>query len=217
MNIGLIGYGYWGKILLPKLEKLGKVKFICRSQDSYLDKLDNIDWAVVATPNQTHYEIVKNCLSKGVNVFCEKTLTLDYETSLKLYQIAEDNNCNLYVDDVFTFRKQVSEIKESLTDVKEFDVVWKKIGRSDYGRFIMSNLYSLAWHDFYLMYQCVGNNVSDIVKIDTKDKLEFSLRLNGKKINFIYDRLSKTNEHSINNVSLMHDGNDEDAIMSMFK
>ena len=217
MNIGLIGYGYWGKILLPKLEKLGKVKFICRSTDSYLDKLDNIDWVVVATPNQTHYEIVKNCLSKGVNVFCEKSLTLDYDTSLELYQIAEKNKCNLYVDDVFTFRKQVSEIKESLTDVNEFDVIWKKVGRSDYGKFIMSNLYSLAWHDFYLLYECVGNKVSDIVKIDTKNKLQFSLMLNGKKINFIYDRLSKTNEHSVNNISLMHDGNDEDAIMSMFK
>ena len=217
MNIGLIGYGYWGKILLPKLEKLGKVKFICRSIDSYLDKLDNIDWVIVATPNQTHYEIVKNCLSKGVNVFCEKSLTLDYETSSELYQIAKNKNCNLYVDDVFIFRKQVSEIKESLANVEEFDVVWKKVGRSDYGEFIMSSLYSLAWHDFYLLYQCVGNKVSDIVKIDTKNKLQFSLMLNGKKINFIYDRLSKTNEHSINNVSLMHDGNDEDAIMSMFK
>ena len=96
-------------------------------------------------------------------------------------------------------------------------MVWEKVGRSDYGEFIMSSLYSLAWHDFYLLYQCVGNKVSDIIKIDTKNKLQFSLMLNHKKINFVYDRLSKTNRHSINNISLMHDGNDEDAIMSMFK
>ena len=217
MNIGLIGYGYWGKILLPKLKNFGDVVFVCTSKDNYKERLKEVDWVVVATPNQTHYEIVKDCLNEGVNVFCEKTLTLDYDKSIELYQIAEDNDCHLYVDDVFTFRKQVSEIKQSLDGVQEFDVVWKKVGRSDYGKFIMSNLYSLAWHDFYLLYQCVGDKVSDIVKIDTKSRLQFSLKLSGKKVNFIYDRLSEVNEHSINNVSLMHDGNDKDAIMSMFE
>ena len=79
MNIGLIGYGYWGKILLPKLKNFGDVVFVCTSKDNYKERLKEVDWVVVATPNQTHYEIVKDCLNEGVNVFCEKTLTLDYD------------------------------------------------------------------------------------------------------------------------------------------
>ena len=39
MNVGLIGKGYWGTILLSKLEKLGTVKFVCGSKDDYKLKL----------------------------------------------------------------------------------------------------------------------------------------------------------------------------------
>ena len=85
MKIGLIGYGYWGKILHSKLENFGSVEFIATSKDKYIDKLNNVDWVVVATPSQTHYDIVKKCLNNGSNVFCEKSLTLDYETSKELY------------------------------------------------------------------------------------------------------------------------------------
>ena len=83
----------------------------------------------------------------------------------------------------------------------------------------MSNLYNLAWHDFYLLHNIFGEDFSDIEKIDTKRTLSFSMKLGGKKINFCYDRLSKENSHNINGVNLMHDGNDADALLkclSMF-
>ena len=35
IKTGLIGYGYWGKILYEKLNKLSDVKFICTSKDNY--------------------------------------------------------------------------------------------------------------------------------------------------------------------------------------
>ena len=34
MNVGLIGKGYWGTILLSKLEKICDVKFVCNSKDN---------------------------------------------------------------------------------------------------------------------------------------------------------------------------------------
>ena len=71
-KIGLIGYGNWGKLLYNKIVSLNiDIEFVCRSKDTYLDKLDSVNWVVVATPNDTHYEIVKNCLNAGKNVFCE--------------------------------------------------------------------------------------------------------------------------------------------------
>ena len=217
MKIGLIGYGYWGKILLPKLKKFGEVLFVATSKDNYYDKLHSIDWVVVATPTQTHYEIVKKCLLAGKNVFCEKSLTLDYETSLELYEIAKKHGVKLYVNDVFMFRNKLDDIKKSLNNTNEFDVKWCKIGRSDYGKFIMSNLYNLAWHDFYIIYNLIGGDVSDIEKINTEKNLNFSLKISNKKINFFYDRLSDYNEHKINGVDLMHDGNDKDALTKMFE
>ena len=215
IRIGLIGYGYWGKILLPKLENFGDVVFVCTSKDNYKDRLKEVDWVVVATPSQTHYDIVKYCLEAGVNVFCEKSLTLDYHTSYDLYYTAELYNVKLYVNDVFMFRDKIESIKESISD--EVNVNWLKQGRSDYGKFIMSNLYNLAWHDFYLLHSIFGEDFSDIKKIDTKRTLSFSMKLGGKKINFCYGRLAKENSHNISGVNLMHDGNNADALIKMFK
>ena len=59
IKVGLIGYGAWGKILARKLQMFCDVKFTCRSKDTYIDKLDDVDWVVVSTPNDTHYEIVR--------------------------------------------------------------------------------------------------------------------------------------------------------------
>ena len=216
IKIGLIGYGYWGKILLTKLKSFGEVVFISTSKDTYEDKLKDVDWVVVATPSQTHYQIVKNCLNNGVNVFCEKSLTLDYNQSLELYQIAKQNNVKLYVNDVFMFRKQIGEIKKSIEFTNTFDVKWLKKGRSDYGKFIMSNLYNLAWHDFYILYNVIGDEVYDIESTEIKNHLSFSLKIKGKKINFLYDRLQNQNHHSISNIDLMHDGGDADALSLMF-
>ena len=58
MQVGLIGKGYWGKILLSKLEKISDVKFVYGSKDDYITKLNSVDWIFIATPNDTHYNIV---------------------------------------------------------------------------------------------------------------------------------------------------------------
>ena len=112
LRVGLIGYGKWGKILYKKLEKFCDVRFTCKSKDTYLDKLGDVDWVVVATPDKTHYRIVKDCLSLGKNVFCEKPLTLTYEESEALYQIADYHNVKLYVDDIQNWRDVKWELME---------------------------------------------------------------------------------------------------------
>ena len=85
-NVALIGKGKWGKVLLKKLKKISKVKFILNSKDNLNEYLKDrkIDWYVVATPDSTHYKIVKKILKSGFNVFCEKPLTLTFKESLKL-------------------------------------------------------------------------------------------------------------------------------------
>tara|TARA_A100000172_G_scaffold76166_1_gene59389 strand:- start:322 stop:972 length:651 start_codon:yes stop_codon:yes gene_type:complete len=140
MNIGLIGYGYWGKILLSKLEKLGNVKFICTSKDDYKNKLNLVDWIFVATPNDTHFDIVKQCIENNKNVFCEKPLTPTYKQSIKLFELANKHKTKLYVNDVFNYRTEQKDIKSLVEPIK---VVWNKISNN--------TLYDLMYHDLYLL------------------------------------------------------------------
>ena len=57
----------------------------------------DLDWVFVLTPNKTHYKICEFFLKKGVNVFCEKPLTLSYEESQNTEVLNEDEQDSLQV------------------------------------------------------------------------------------------------------------------------
>ena len=42
-------------------------------------RADRVDLVTVATPNSTHYEIAKAFLAEGINVLCEKPMTVTVE------------------------------------------------------------------------------------------------------------------------------------------
>ena len=85
LNICLVGYGKWGKLLYKKLIEITKVKKILNSKNYSLKKLDSIDWIVIATPDNTHYKIIKDCLKqfsvlsdkekKKSTIICLKTIS----------------------------------------------------------------------------------------------------------------------------------------------
>ena len=76
MKVGVVGRGTFGKKLLSKLEKFADIVFV--TGRDYNVSYD-IDWAFIASSNESHYEIVKEFLLKKVNVFCEKPLTLSLD------------------------------------------------------------------------------------------------------------------------------------------
>ena len=194
LKVGLIGYGKWGKVLHDKLRKIVDVKFVCTSKDNYMSKLEDVDWVVVATPDKTHYEIVKKCLWFGKNVFCEKPLTPTYEQSEKLFRLAEMRNVKLYVDDVQNYRKYDFTIMEHNL------IERRKSG----GGNIKDILYRLTYHDIYTLYKHIKySEVDTIVPIDLKNKLQFRVNFNDISIEFLYDLNSEEKEHHINGCSLI--------------
>ena len=151
MNVGLIGKGYWGTILLSKLEKICDVKFVCNSKDNYKSKLDLVDWVFVATPNDTHFDIVKYCIESKKNVFCEKPLTPTYKQSLELFKLAEKYNVKLYVDDVFNWRDEAIDLRPLLSPKNDIRVIWRRKGYKKR---------DLLYHDLYLLYPLLKNKLT---------------------------------------------------------
>ena len=127
IKIGLIGYGYWGKILYKTLLKLGyKNVIICDTNGTgditdytqlkkqEMVELDpyEVSYVLVATPPSTHYSICRHLLEKDINVFCEKTLVMDVHEAYHLYEIAEKENTKLFTDWTFTYNYAIQRIKQ---------------------------------------------------------------------------------------------------------
>lgn len=124
MKIGLVGLGYWGKVILRNLRELGyKNITICEQKEidwhnigekyqcveDYKD-LD-CDFVFVIVPVCSHYEVCSHFLRKGCDVFCEKPLDTSYKKCVSLYRIAEENGSKLFVDWLFTYNPAVNKIK----------------------------------------------------------------------------------------------------------
>ena len=108
VNVGVIGFGYWGPNLVRNFFELPSSKLIAVAdlQDSRLDHVRTrypgvrvthdyadlfdmpLDAAVVATPPATHHEIAMRCLEHNLNVFVEKPLTLNSKDAEALIDAA---------------------------------------------------------------------------------------------------------------------------------
>lgn len=125
-KVNIIGKGKWYEKVHPYLIRNFEIV-------SY----ENANWVFVLTDVSSHYELVYNALEANKNVFCEKPLTLSYESSVKLYTLADEKNILLYVDDVFSWHNI------DLFGIRHF--YWNKINSQGF-------LERLAYHHFYLIY-----------------------------------------------------------------
>ena len=187
MKVGLLGYGYWGKIMKPKLEDNFEVLFVADSKTHY--DLNNIDWVFVTTPTETHYDIVKKCLENRVNVFCEKPLTVNHTKSTELIELSIKMGVKLYIDNIFLLRDEYKILKKKLPKIKKIDFKWFK-----YGPFNDSLVNSLFYHDMYLLLDMLGVNLKfKLLKSNiTDNNLFVKLKVDDIDVSFEYDRL-KTN------------------------
>jgi len=194
-NVGLIGIGNWGKILKDKLSANSNLIFFANSKTKYEKKLKNIDWIFVATPDRTHFKLVKKFLLKKINVFCEKPLTLKSKQSIELFKIAKKNKVKLYVDDIQIFLKKKIILKK-----KNYILRKKKgLGKVEY------LLYRFAYHDFYFLYDYLKKKKIKKIDIINKDKeLKFKLLLKNKlEFVFHYSLNHHKKIHKINNYNLI--------------
>ena len=63
-KVGIIGYGKWCKKILPHLKNICEIKFLINSKTNYKTVSTNVDWILVLTNNEKHYEIVKYFILK---------------------------------------------------------------------------------------------------------------------------------------------------------
>ena len=177
--VGIIGYGYWGPILLRNfLHHEGfYVKWVCdrnmerrksaKTQSATLQVtgvlsdllLDNsIDIVVIATQASTHYTLCREALLHGKHVFIEKPLALSFSEAEELCRMSEASNKSVFVDHTWLFSPGYRKLRETLQGGALGKIFRINSRRCDFGRFQMdaSVVWHLMYHDVYLLNDLLG-------------------------------------------------------------
>lgn len=72
--------------------KFGQKFGIESSYDDKLEMFKMIDLVYIATPNKLHFDDVKLALTNGIHVLVEKPMTITYEQTNQLFELANKNN-----------------------------------------------------------------------------------------------------------------------------
>lgn len=165
MKLGLIGFGYWGKILHKNLVAMKHDVVVCETSPQ-ADGLNvvktyselDVDKVLIAVPCKNHYSICSYFLQKNVPVFCEKPLTFTLEESKNLYRIANETNTPLFVDWVFLYNQQVNKIR-SIAQSGELgklkSISMRRLNRGPV-RYDVNSMYDLSSHDMSIIFHVIG-------------------------------------------------------------
>ena len=160
------------------------------------------DWIIISTPNDLHHEQVEYWLSQRKNVFCEKPLTLTRRSAEALFSLADFFNVKLYVDDVFSWRKEDEYVIE---DTNKF--TWMKPNQKD-----ENYIDRLAYHHFYMW---VGDEDIDVKSV-TGDLNNFEIELeDGRVAEFSYGGSCREVIHTINEHDMTYSA--DNPLRTMFE
>lgn len=175
-RICVIGGGRWGQNHIKTLSQLGCLAAIADENEKRLQELAalypqaqvfnscdaainaDFDAYVVATPAETHYEIGKKILGKGISVLIEKPMTLLAERSLELVRLAEQHQAQLMVGHVLLFHPAIRKIKEIVDQGKIGQLYYIYSTRLNLGtvRTEENVFWSFAPHDISVLDYIIG-------------------------------------------------------------
>ena len=174
-NIAVIGAGYWGKNLIKSFSKLGALKYIfdenkdlAKSQQeifnlpnvSFEEILNDteIEGIVIATPAETHYDIAKECITKGKHLFIEKPICLDIDNALQLKKLSNKNGNIVMVGHLLNYNDHFIKLLELSKKEKLGDLIRIKSQRKSFGklRFNENVIWSFAPHDISMVNRIIS-------------------------------------------------------------
>lgn len=174
INVGVIGYGYWGPNLVRNFVandearvvavcdrdggRLGKIESLypairLTASDEELINAPDIDAVVVATPVESHFALAMAALRAGKHVLVEKPMASTADQAAQLMEEAEQRGLVLMVDHTFVYTGAVRKMRELIhTDafgtVRYYDSTRVNLGLFQHD---VNVLWDLAVHDLSIM------------------------------------------------------------------
>jgi len=137
VRFGLIGVGRWGKVYLKTLQELSdrcRVTHLGTSHPEHAALLPYpvqtaADWrqvvasacdaVIIATPPQTHADILEACLDARKPCIVEKPLCLDLPTAERLHRRVQDSDVPVLVNHTHLFSAAYLSLKRALEQANE--------------------------------------------------------------------------------------------------
>lgn len=186
LNIGVIGYGYWGPNIVRNLLHLDSVNVfgICDKSETSLQRAKraypgvhvttdcselilspDVDAVAIVTPVWTHYELAKQALSNGKHIFIEKPFTSNSRQAEELVELAERNGLTIMVDHTFLFTGAVKKIRQLVDENVLGKLYYYDSTRVNLGLFQhdVNVLWDLAPHDLSIVDYLIGKKHEAVV------------------------------------------------------
>ncbi len=186
LNVGVIGYGYWGPNIVRNLNALESCRLVsvcdrsgaalaragraCPGVELTGDHWDvlkspDIDAVAIVTPVWTHFELAKAALEHGKHVFVEKPFTSSSAQADELIELAARKNLQIMVDHTFLFSGAVRKIRQLVDDGTLGPLYYFDSTRVNLGLFQhdVSVVWDLAPHDLSIMDYIIGARPEAVV------------------------------------------------------
>jgi predicted dehydrogenase len=180
INIGIIGYGYWGPNLLRNFISAKDCKVLSVAEkrtDRHVlinkqfpdvrcvvdvDEIindTNINAIVIATPVFTHFVLAKKALENGKHVLLEKPMTSSVSEAVELIELAEKKGLLLMVDHTFLYTGAVMKMKELIENKIIGTPKYFDSSRINLGLFQpdINVLWDLAPHDISILTHLIAD------------------------------------------------------------
>ena len=175
INIGLIGFGYWGPNVAKNLftnpkynlvticdydtSRIAKAKNIYIEQVNYelnynsLLKDKSIDAIAIAVETSGHYKIAKEALLSGKHIYVEKPFTSTVEEAEELKSLALARKLIIHVNHIMIFHPIIRKIKSMITSNEVGDILYMDSIRLNLGQIKkdVSSMWDLAVHDLSII------------------------------------------------------------------
>jgi predicted dehydrogenase len=174
INIGVIGYGYWGPNLVRNFAEIPgaqvrtvsdfKPELLAKAQARYptikvttdyrdILKDPKIDAVAIATPVSTHFDLALAALQAGKHVLVEKPMTTSSEQAVRLIEEAQRRKLVLMVDHTFVYTGAVRKMHDLIATNVVGDIYYYDSVRVNLGLFQhdVNVIWDLAVHDLSIM------------------------------------------------------------------
>jgi UDP-2-acetamido-3-amino-2,3-dideoxy-glucuronate N-acetyltransferase len=175
-RLAVIGAGYWGKNLVRNFYELGALGWVCDSNSETLRRIKDeydveiasditavlhnplVDAVVIAAPAAQHFELTRNALLAGKDVFVEKPLALHASEGQQLVDLARERRSILMAGHILQYHPAIAVIRELIQKGELGKIHYVYSSRLNLGKLRTEEniLWSFAPHDISAILYLLG-------------------------------------------------------------